>query len=52
MSEDKQQHDPVEPEELDNQNAELLPEREVMSKISPTADVDILDLPVEPRDGV
>jgi hypothetical protein len=51
MSEDKQEQDPVEPEELEEQEAELLPDREVMSTISPTGDPEIWDLPVEPRSG-
>ena len=41
---------PLEPDELDEQAAEPLPDREAMSVISP--DPVIWDLPVEPRDGV
>jgi len=51
MTEDKQQQDPLDPEELEEQDGERLPDREVMSRISPTDPV-IWDLPVEPRDGV
>jgi hypothetical protein len=51
MSEDKQQQDPIESEELEEQDGELLPDREVMSTISPTGDPEIWDLPVEPRGG-
>jgi hypothetical protein len=51
MGEDKQQPDPVESGELEEQDGELLPDREVMSTISPTGDPEIWDLPVEPRGG-
>lgn len=54
MTDDKQQQqqqDPVEPDELEEQDGELLPDREVMSSISPTGDPEIWDLPVEPRSG-
>ena len=42
----------IEDDELDEQTAELLPDREVMSTISPKLDPVVWDLPVEPRDGV
>lgn len=49
---DHRKPEPLEPEELEEQDGELLPEREVMSTISPSTDPVIWDLPVEPRDGV
>jgi hypothetical protein len=52
MSEDKpREKEPPEVEELDDE-AELLPNREVMSTVNLGEDPAIWDLPVEPRDGV
>ena len=51
--EEHEQSEPLEPldaDELEEQPAEPLPDREAMSVISP--DPVIWDLPVEPRDGV
>jgi hypothetical protein len=50
MAEDKKEQGPVEVDELDEE-AELLPNREVMSTVKLGEDPVIWDLPVEPRDG-
>ena len=53
MTDKKNEHDPVDGdvEELD-EDAELLPNREVMSTVHLGEDPTMWDLPVEPRDGV
>jgi hypothetical protein len=51
------EYEPLEPEELEEESGEPLPDREAMSTIKPPLDP-VLDppvyweLPVEPRDGV
>jgi hypothetical protein len=49
--EKKEQQDPIDAEEVAEEEAELLPDREVMSTLKLGQDPVIWDLPVEPRDG-
>jgi hypothetical protein len=51
MSKEKQQPEPIDADELDEQDGEVLPDREVMSTIDPTGEPIIWELPVEPRSG-
>ena len=52
-----EEYDPLEPEELDGESAEELPDRELMSTLKPpgapiVGEPIYWELPVEPRDGV
>jgi hypothetical protein len=52
MSEERHQHEGLTPEELEEQNAELVPEREALTVIQPIAPIGGgFTLPVEPPDS-